>query len=105
MNYILVRETLVETCSDPQVVEVQTVEGFVLYIRFKDGYLTCQEKWSGNYLCAGSQFVRALLRRKHQTRTVEIRSRRRIQHIPRCSIWRSLSVWKRMEIWSRQQWI
>lgn len=57
MNYILVRETLVETCNDPQVVEVQTVEGFVLYIRFKDGYLTCQEKWSGNYLCAGSPFL------------------------------------------------
>lgn len=37
-----------ETWEDPQVVEVETVEGFILYIRFKDGQLTCQEKWSGS---------------------------------------------------------
>lgn len=57
MSYILVRESLIETCSDPQVIEVQTVEGFILYIRFKDGYLTCQEKWSGNYLAAGTPYL------------------------------------------------
>lgn len=55
--YKIKRSTLVETWEDPQVIEVETQEGFILYIRFKDGQLTCQEKWSGNYLACGSPYL------------------------------------------------
>lgn len=58
--YRINRATMRETWEDPQVVEVETVEGFILYIRFKDGQLTCQEKWSGHYLATGNPYLERL---------------------------------------------
>ena len=55
--YKVNRSTMRETWQDPQVVEVETVEGFVLYIRFNNGQLTCQEKWSGHYLATGNPYL------------------------------------------------
>lgn len=48
---------MVQTFNDPQIVEVETLEGYVLYIRYNNSVLTCQEKWSGNYLASGSPFL------------------------------------------------
>ena len=58
--YKVKRSTMRETWADPQIVEVETSEGFILYIRFNNGQLTCQEKWSGNYLATGNPYLERL---------------------------------------------
>lgn len=56
-KYHVLRDSLTETCIDPQVLEVDTQEGIRLYIRFKDGELTCKEKWNGYLVCSGYPFL------------------------------------------------
>lgn len=62
-----VRDTMKQTCSDPQVVEVECKDGLVLYIRYKDGELTVKEKWNGNLVGGG----RPLLERNEKTLTFD----------------------------------
>ena len=51
------RETMKQTCNDPQVVEVECKDGLVLYIRYKDGELSVREKWNGNLIGFGNPYL------------------------------------------------
>lgn len=52
-KYEVNRATLIQTCADPQILECETTDGIVLYIRFNGEELVCLEKWNGEFICAG----------------------------------------------------
>jgi hypothetical protein len=43
-RYEVNRATLIQTCNDPQVLECETTDGIILYIRFNGEQLSCQKK-------------------------------------------------------------
>lgn len=53
-KYKVKRETVVSTCSDPQIWEMTCVDGTILYARFNNGELTCKEKRTGDFICSGN---------------------------------------------------
>jgi hypothetical protein len=56
-EYRVLRKSLVEKHDDPQVFEAECVDGVLLYIRFKDGALRCQEWRTGAFICEGHPFL------------------------------------------------
>lgn len=57
-KYRVVRNTLKQTCQDPQIWEVECIDGMVLYIKFKeDGEISCKEKWNGSLICLGTSLL------------------------------------------------
>lgn len=57
IKYHAIRDTLKVTCDDPYIVEVDTTERIILYIRFQQGEIVCLEKWNGEYVCSGTPFL------------------------------------------------
>ena len=53
-KYLVKRDTLKLTCSDPQIWEMTCVDGTILYARFNNGEITCKEKRTGDFICSGS---------------------------------------------------
>lgn len=49
--------TLKTITNNPQIVEGVTTKGVPIYIRFKDGTLTCRNKKTNEMLCQGNPFL------------------------------------------------
>lgn len=56
-KYRVKRSTVKSTCSDPQIWEAECVDGTILYIRFREGSLTCKVKKTGEFICSGNPFL------------------------------------------------
>ena len=56
-QYHAIRDSLIQTCEDPQIWEVETKEGILLYSRFFNGEIACLEKWNGAFVCAGNPYL------------------------------------------------
>lgn len=56
-KYEIKHGTLKTISNTPQIVEGFTVNNIPLYIRFKDGVLTCRNKKTNEILCQGNPFL------------------------------------------------
>jgi hypothetical protein len=56
-RYEVNRATLIQTCNDPQVLECETTDGIILYIRFNGEQLSCQKKYNGEFICEGYPLI------------------------------------------------
>lgn len=56
-EYVVDRSTLIQTCSNPQILECMTYDGILLYIRFAGNSLTVREKKTNKFITAGDPFL------------------------------------------------
>lgn len=56
-KYRVIRNTLIQTHSDPQILECMTEDGILLYIRWTGEAIYCLEKKTGFSVCAGMPFL------------------------------------------------
>lgn len=52
-EYIVNVKTLKQTNASPQILECETVDGIILYIRWTGQEIVCLEKRLGIYICSG----------------------------------------------------
>ena len=58
VRFHAIRNEILQTCNDPQIVEIPTHETVILYIRFYNGEIVCLNKATGEYICSGSPFLK-----------------------------------------------
>jgi hypothetical protein len=56
-QYEVNRCTLIQTCADPQILECETTDGIILYVRWNGIELVCLEKRLGTFICSGEPIL------------------------------------------------